>query len=300
MNTECAEASAVLSDSELRTLLLQYRRENWQGIQTPKWQEWIVENLLRHDGAAVLRQLEDCWQMPPGARILDIGSGVGSFVVACRERGLLAFGVEPDRIGQGGRLTSVQIAKRRLRERAFAVALGERLPFADQSFDLVTLNQVMEHVFDQAAVLREAARVLKPGGALYIACPNYLRFREPHYKIFWLPLLPKPLGRCYLKMRGRNPILLRQLTYTTNAGLRALFQGLGMEYTAIDLHRSQFLKKSANGSFFSRRARLATRMARVPGLGRAIIWAALWFLRLSEGGCEMLILRRPRSADDSC
>ena len=219
-----------LSESELRALVLQYRRQNWQGIQTPQWQERIAEDILRDDGETVLRAIADFWTAPPGAAVLDIGSGVGSFVVACRKRGFRAFGIEPDRIGQGGRISSIQIARRRLENQVFVVSVGERLPFADRSFDLITMNQVMEHVSEQAAVLNEALRVLKDGGAIYIASPNYLRFYEPHYKIKWFPLLPKFLGRGYLRLRGRDPVLLDQLTYTTNARLRALFRGLGAEY----------------------------------------------------------------------
>ena len=132
----------------------------------------------------------------------------------------------------------------------FAVGVGENLPFADRSFDLITMNQVMEHVGHQGAVLSEALRVLKDGGAIYIASPNYLRFYEPHYKVKWFPLLPKFLGRWYLQLRGRDPVLLSQLTYTTNARLKALFRGLGPEYAVIDLHREMFLKKCASLSAF--------------------------------------------------
>src|SRR2546422_292742 len=130
---------AALSDSELHALLLQYRRENWRGIQTPQWQERIVDDILRDDGEAVLQQLAGFWQMPSRARVLDIGSGVGSFVVSCRRRGLLAFGVEPDRIGEGASLVSIEIGKRLLDESAFAVAVGECLPVVDRRFDLGTL-----------------------------------------------------------------------------------------------------------------------------------------------------------------
>jgi SAM-dependent methyltransferase len=277
-----------------------HRRENWQGIQTPEWQERIVDDILRHDAVSLLQSVSDFWQIHSGALILDIGSGVGSFVVGCRRQGFLAFGVEPDRIGHGGRLTSIQIARRRLEGRAFAVAMGEKLPFPDRSFDLVTMNQVLEHVAEQAVVLREAARVVKDGGAIYIACPNYLRFYEPHYKIFWLPLLPKPLGRWYLRLRGRNPVLLDQLTYTTNARLRVLFSEIGADYTIIDLHREQFLRKCASSSFASRRAQLVAKATRLPLIGRVITRAALLFRQATEGGCEMLILRRPQSSDALC
>ena len=251
--------------------MLQYRRQNWQGIQTPQWQERIAEDILRDDGENVLRAIAEFWTPPPGASVLDVGSGVGSFVVACRKRGFRAFGVEPDRIGQGGRISSIQIARRRFENQVFAVGVGERLPFADRSFDLVTLNQVMEHVAEQTAVLQEALRVLKHGGAIYIASPNYLRFYEPHYKIKWFPLLPKFLGRWYLRLRARNPVLLDQLTYTTNARLRAFSVGLGEDYTVIDLHREIFLRKCAQLSFASRRARLIGRLIRVPVLGPLVL-----------------------------
>jgi SAM-dependent methyltransferase len=286
------QVPALLNESELRALLERYRRENWRGIQTPEWQARIVNEIVDDNGDATFDQLAGVWNFPENATILDIGSGVGAFVLACRRRGLRAFGVEPDRIGQGGSITSIQIAGRRIERTVFAVATGEDLPFSDRSFDLVTMNQVMEHVSDQTAVLREAARVLKPGGAIYIACPNYLRFYEPHYKIFWFPLLPKFLGHLYLRARGRSPALLNQITYTTNSRLRALAGDLGSQYATIDLHREKFLEKCQHGSFLSLRARMVSRMARLPAVGPVIRWAALRFLSWTEGGVEMIVVRK--------
>lgn len=281
----------TLSDQELRALLREYRRENWEGIQTPEWQERIVDSIVSDDGEAILDEVAGFWNIPPAAVVLDVGSGVGSFVLGCRRRGMLAFGIEPDRIGRGVGLTSVQIARRRIDQRVFAVALGENLPFPDCRFDLVTMNQVMEHVADQGAVLREALRVLRPGGAVYIACPNYLRFYEPHYKIFWFPLLPKMLGRAYLRLRGRNPVLLDQLTYTTNSRLRMLLSNCGAGYSLLDMNRERFLEKFKRNSFASKRARFVARAMRLPGLGRLIGSAAIRYLRLTEGGCEMVLIR---------
>lgn len=289
-----------LSESELRALVLQYRKQNWQGIQTPQWQERIAEDILRDDGEAVLRAIAQFWTAPSGACVLDIGSGIGSFVVACRKRGFRAFGIEPDRIGQGGRISSIQIARRRLEHQVFTVGVGEQLPFADHSFDLITMNQVMEHVAEQTAVLAEALRVLKDGGAIYIASPNYLRFYEPHYKIRWFPLLPKFLGRWYLRLRGRDPVLLDQLTYTTNARLKGLFRELGAEYAVIDLHRETFLRKCQQLSFASRRARLIGRLIHIPGLGPFVLRAVLQFWRITEGGCEMMIVHHPQGKAASC
>ena len=292
MNLVTPLVSALLTEPELRALLERYRRENWRGIQTPEWQARIVDQTIEDNGEATFDKLAGVWSFPENATILDIGSGVGAFVIACHRRGLRAFGIEPDRIGQGGSITSIQIASRRIDHQVFAVATGEDLPFRDRRFDLVTMNQVMEHVSDQKAVLREAARVLKPGGAIYIACPNYLRFYEPHYKIFWFPLLPKILGRLYLRARGRSPALLNQITYTTNSRLRALARGLGSQYATMDLHRQKFLEKCEQGSFLSLRARIVGLMAKLPVIGRVVIWAALRFLSWTEGGVEIVVVRR--------
>jgi SAM-dependent methyltransferase len=280
-----------ISDSELRTLLTAYRRENWQGIQTREYQSQVIEAMLLDGEPDVLRRIAPYWKLPPGALILDVGSGVGGFVVACRRRGLAAFGVEPDRIGQGSKLTSIEIARRRMDTPVFAAATGEQLPFCEKTFDLVVLNQVIEHVSDQEAVLREAFRVVKPEGAVYVACPNYLRFFEPHYRVSYFPLLPKPLGSWYLRLRGRNPVLLEQLTYTTNRRVRRLLGGLGAG-RVIDLNSEQFIRKCQEGSFASARARMVGRLARLPGLGRLMKRAVVAYIRLREGGSEFVTLPR--------
>ena len=56
----------------------------------------------------------------------------------------------------------------------------ERTPFASACFDLVLLNEVLEHVPDDAAALREAFRLLRPGGALIVFAPNRLFPFETH------------------------------------------------------------------------------------------------------------------------
>jgi SAM-dependent methyltransferase len=286
----------TIADSDLRALLLEYRRENWNGIQLETTQRQIVEELITGDAEVPLRHIESYIAISSDSRILDLGSGVGSFVVACRRRGLRAFGLEPDRIGRGARITSLQIASRRLAEPVCVSGVGERLPFPDACFDLVVMNQVIEHVAEQGMVAREAARVVRKGGVIYVACPNYLRFYEPHYKIFWTPLLPKGLGRIYLRLRGRSPAMLNQLTYTTNARLRNLLTALGPEYTVLDLHREQFMKKRSAAGFAGRSTRLVARLTQLPVVGRAILWAVLKYGSITEGGCEMVVIRQPRVA----
>jgi SAM-dependent methyltransferase len=294
MTSTLVNAQEAISRDELRSLLLQYRRENWQGIQSDEVRATVVEQILQDDGGYVLNRVQKFFQIPAACRVLDIGSGVGTFVMGCRSRGIQAFGVEPDRIGQGSNISSLKIARRRTAEHIFVAGTGENLPFPNGSFDLVTMNQVIEHVSDQRACLKEAFRVLKPGGALYVACPNYLRFYEPHYKIAWLPLMPRLLGSAYLRMRGRNPVMLKQLTYTTNNRVRKLLQELP-NCELIDLNEKQFLEKRAAKAFASRKYQLLGQMTQTPILGAVMLQLVLFGLRVRQGGCEMMVIRNVAS-----
>ena len=58
------------------------------------------------------------------------------------------------------------------------------LPFPDASFDLVTMFDLLEHVPDDAAVAREALRVVRPGGWILVSTPDRERWRYPYYRIF--------------------------------------------------------------------------------------------------------------------
>jgi SAM-dependent methyltransferase len=63
----------------------------------------------------------------------------------------------------------------------------------DRKFDLITCNDVIEHVSDPAACLQKICRMLKPGGTAYIACPNKLAMlnvrSDAHFQLFGLTLL---------------------------------------------------------------------------------------------------------------
>jgi SAM-dependent methyltransferase len=279
----------AISQPELRELLTAHRQQNWQGIQTPAWQEKIVADLLADREPEILNRIAAYWKLPANPLVLDVGSGVGNFVVNCRGNGIRAFGVEPDRIGHTTALTSIQIAKRRVDFSVFASSVGEQLPFRDATFDLVTLNQVIEHVQNQSAVLAEALRVVKPGGAVYVACPNYLRFYEPHYKVAFLPLMPKWLAALHLRLRGRDPVLLEQLHYTTNWRVRRLLRRYRLK-ASLDLNCEDFSTKWKRGNFSSTKGWLLRKISALPGVGNLLLCALIFRLRLREGGSEFLVL----------
>jgi SAM-dependent methyltransferase len=71
----------------------------------------------------------------------------------------------------------------------FVAGDATALPFADGRFDLVTMFDLLEHVPDDAAVAREALRVLRPGGRVLVSTPNRARWRYPYYRMF-APVCP--------------------------------------------------------------------------------------------------------------
>ncbi|MGK2966869.1 MAG: class I SAM-dependent methyltransferase, partial [Tepidiformaceae bacterium] len=153
-----------------------------------------------------------------GARVLDIGCGLGKYVQKFQERGAEAYGLDIDakRLLEGSKNVP-----------GLMLGISEGLPFADGTFDLVVLNEVIEHVNDDRATMKEARRVLKPGGRVAIYAPNRLYPFETHGIYFHrryifgnIPLvnwLPNPL---------RNRLVPHARAYT-KGGIRKTYRGLG-------------------------------------------------------------------------
>jgi SAM-dependent methyltransferase len=113
----------------------------------------LLEHNLREHGLAS-RDLE----------ILEIGCGAGGMLKPLQ------------RYGRVTGMDFSQEAMRYCRQRGFkrvVTGLGDALPFDDHTFDLVALFDVIEHIPDDAEVLREVKRVLKPGGRAFISVPAY-------------------------------------------------------------------------------------------------------------------------------
>ena len=74
----------------------------------------------------------------------------------------------------------------------------------DDSFDVVVCSHVYEHVPDARKMFAEIYRVLKPGGFCYFSGNNRVMVMEPHYKLPFLSLLPRPLAHRYMRLAGRG------------------------------------------------------------------------------------------------
>jgi SAM-dependent methyltransferase len=124
----------------------------------------------------------------PGSTVLDFGCGAGKLVDAGVKAGLQIVGVD---VFYAGSTTKQDAADAGLLNTCVFEIVDGRIPFPDNSFDLVVNNQVMEHVEDLDAVLREIHRVLRPGGTVLSLFPSRDVWREGHIGIPFSHRLPK-------------------------------------------------------------------------------------------------------------
>ncbi len=100
---------------------------------------------------------------PTGTRMLDIGSGDGATLVHLGDpEGAVGLELFPDKL---------RFARQQLHRAALLAGSGYALPFKDGAFDHVILRDVIHHLDTPAAMLREAHRVLEPGGRLDVLEP---------------------------------------------------------------------------------------------------------------------------------
>lgn len=152
--------------------------------------------------------------------ILDDGCGLGTYLDAMKPYSQHRFGLEVEY----GRAVQA-----RLTAEGIVQGVGEHLPFADDTFDAVLSNEVVEHVADDRQYVAEMVRVTKPGGRILLFCPNRWYPVEQH-GVFWrgnyrfgnVPLVG------YLPDFLRDRLAPHVRTYT-RVSLKRLFHGLPIE-----------------------------------------------------------------------
>jgi SAM-dependent methyltransferase len=166
------------------------------------YDRWREDRLWQEDGQASRLQMIEREAGPPSTkRVLDIGSGMGGFLVAAARNGIAAIGIEPN---------ATYCTITRLRGERYGLAptvirsVGERLPFPDATFDVVLAQDILEHVQDPTATLREMRRVLRPDGCALVTVINRLAWRDPHYHLRGINWLPRSWGDRVVERIGRS------------------------------------------------------------------------------------------------
>lgn len=105
--------------------------------------------------------------------LLDIGAGTGDFLLTAKQKGWKTIGVEPNK-------------------KAKEIAIGKGIQFSDStqelesnSFDVITMWHVLEHVPNLDIQIKELKRLVKPNGTIIIAVPNFKSYDAKYYGKFW-------------------------------------------------------------------------------------------------------------------
>lgn len=167
-----------------------------------------LEKTNPHDSSGYVRWLQRLFDFliehknVSGRRTLDFGCGTGELTVLMK---LLGF----ESIGLDVHLEDIQLAQSLAGENGLPADMfvwneNRRLPFPDESFDIVTMISVLEHLDDQtlAALVPELARVCK--GVLFLQAPSSARLRDDHTGLRFVPSMPHWFAKAYIAARGRK------------------------------------------------------------------------------------------------
>jgi len=194
-----------------------------------------------------------------GERLLDIGCDTGAFLaIAAREFGILPIGVDV-----GARAISVAAEQGIEAYRATIETAPKRL----QGLGAITAIDLIEHVSDPAAFLREIRDRLRPGGVVYVETPNI------RSSVYWT-------GRVISSVTGGRPAALyerlfpvQHIQYFTQASLAALVRACGLELARMGTRVLPWDDIAASGFVRAGMAGMQT-LDRLTG-EQILIWAVL-------------------------
>ena len=168
------------------------------------------------------------------SRLLEIGCGAGNLLLQAAVRG--SYPVALDLARQAltfvrSRLREAQSGLEAPRDFMCLQSVGELLPLADRSFECILLSEVIEHLEAPQVSIKEAARVLRPGGRLLVTTPNYRSLWPLMERVVdLLNMAPKMAGEQHISRF--HPASLKQLLIKA---------GLHIEYFGTIYNMSPFL-----------------------------------------------------------
>lgn len=174
-------------------------------------------------------------QYVPEGKALDIGCGIGNYLRILREFGWEVYGIEP----------SEKAAKTGREKFGLNVRSGTLLDhrFPDDYFHFISMNHVLEHLYNPVEVLTEAKRILNPDGMILIRTPNMDSFGYKRFGKNWGPLeTPRHL---IIYQQQSNAVLadktgLRLKAFSTTHARNLLYWSLEYEMQSKNNNNKDF------------------------------------------------------------
>jgi len=211
--------------------------------------KYFEGHIARYDGQVYCQRVSNVGRFMgdvAGKRVLDLGCGVGFFGGTAQQRGARVTGLD---------FSAVALQLCRQRQPQMAVLRGDatRLPFASGSFDVVLLNDIIEHLAEDLgrAMLAEVFRVLRPGGRLVVDTDNdaFIMGKKGLRRLNdWLERdTPQRVALREIKKTYNAPTL--HIRIYSAAELRALLEGAGFVIEAFDTY--PYIAVPSRDAFFN-------------------------------------------------
>lgn len=179
--------------------------------------------------------------VPERGKLLDVGSGLGHFLSMAQDDGWQVEGVE------------IQKSAARYSQEHFGIEphIGdmEQLSFNPESFDVVTLWDVLEHSYMPLDLLSKCNELVKPGGLVVLAVPNASGWPAHIFKGGWRYVMPHHLSYfsigCMERIISYNKLTLENTNHTIK--VQSLLQGLESLFPWA-IRSEQLMRLGRNGS----------------------------------------------------
>tara|TARA_B110000503_G_scaffold69835_1_gene108803 strand:+ start:31958 stop:32815 length:858 start_codon:yes stop_codon:yes gene_type:complete len=127
-----------------------------------------VKNYALHQKLSLLNSFETSEKS-----VLDVGAGTGDFLNVCKKNDWTILGIEPS------------AAARAIAKKKEVFLKAELSEIKNQKFDVISLWHVLEHVEHLKDTIKTLQGLLKPGGRIVVAVPNYKSYDAQFYKEYW-------------------------------------------------------------------------------------------------------------------
>jgi 2-polyprenyl-3-methyl-5-hydroxy-6-metoxy-1,4-benzoquinol methylase len=202
----------------------------------PVVEMYFTYALSTNERGRVVAELTERHKSIAGCSYLDIGCAYAGFLVAFAERGAKVMGIEIDAslidLGKEN-LAAAGLDSIILQKDATRI---EQLVELINRFDIITCNDVIEHVDNPAALVENISLMLRRGGAAYLEIPNrnHPRFvlEDGHYMLFGITLLDLPEAELYYKTLRPQGIYNTRF-YLELDQYESLFNRVGLSLTLL-------------------------------------------------------------------